>query len=348
MFTELQSGLGALLIASPIQRDAVAMLYSPVSFRMQWLRDHRARGDAWTRRSSELEGEDNALRTAMREAAGTLQACGIVPQWLTPEILAAGALRRGVRVLVLPQVLALSDGEASEIAAFRAAGGVVVAIGETGVFDEQGRARPAPVIHFQPRDLQAALTEAGAVPLARLPASLARQQPPTLTVRRNGEVLLLGIADGRDGPSAALDTHRVELNARRFVRDLRADGGWVETATLDVSLNGDGAAMFALAPAPLPAPVLRAPASLRAGDTARIAIALAGPTPAAATVLHVTLRDPAGKVMRIYGGNAVLRGGGLIWVVPFALDDAPGDWNIAVHDVLGGGTATGRITLAVP
>ncbi len=66
LFRELAGGLGALLLASPQVTSEVAVLYSPASFRLRWLLDHRPRGDAWTERSSELENEDNAVRAAMR------------------------------------------------------------------------------------------------------------------------------------------------------------------------------------------------------------------------------------------------------------------------------------------
>ncbi len=347
LFAELQSGLATLLIASPPVRDDVAVLYSPISFRLQWLRDHRAAGDAWTRRSSELEGQDNAVRVAMREAAGQLQAAGIVPHWLTPDRLAAGGLRHGVRLLVLPQLLALSDGEASEIAAFRAAGGTVVALGETGLFDGMGRTRPAP-LDLPHGEVTAALAAAGITPLARMPTARGGEPPPTVTVRRNGDVLLLGIASGRDAPLESQDTPRIAFDTRHFMRDLRHGGGWNEASSVEISLDREGPVLLALAPVALPAPLLRAPTGLRAGETARLTLGLAGPTPAAATVLHVTLRDPAGRIARVYSGNTVLRGGEAIWPVPFACDDQPGDWRIEVHDVLGGGTVEGVISLALP
>ncbi len=45
-FAEIRSGVGGLLIASEPHFDPVAILYSPASFRMQWMLEQKPKGDA--------------------------------------------------------------------------------------------------------------------------------------------------------------------------------------------------------------------------------------------------------------------------------------------------------------
>ena len=91
--------------AQPVY-DAVAILYSPVSFRVRWMLDHRSAGDAWMQRSSENELEDNAWRAALRNYAAALARMGLRPRYITPE--APLALRRSAgERLILPHTPSL-------------------------------------------------------------------------------------------------------------------------------------------------------------------------------------------------------------------------------------------------
>ena len=67
----------------------------------------------------------------------------LLQQHVPFRVILPGDIDDGIEVLVLPNVACLSDGEAAEIEAFADAGGVVVASGETGDFDEDGRRRSA-------------------------------------------------------------------------------------------------------------------------------------------------------------------------------------------------------------
>jgi len=141
----LRSGVGARLIAATPRRDPVAVLYSPASFRVRWLLDRRAEIGDWTRRGAGVEfAEEGPVRAAFHRAVSGLAHRAVTPRFVTPGTLAAGGLD-GVRVLVLPQAIALSDAEAAAIRAFLARGGAVVADGTPGQFDAHGkhRARPA-------------------------------------------------------------------------------------------------------------------------------------------------------------------------------------------------------------
>ena len=64
-FAEIRGGIGALLMASEPHFDPVAILYSPASFRTQWMLEQKPKGDAWMTRTAETELASNAARDAM-------------------------------------------------------------------------------------------------------------------------------------------------------------------------------------------------------------------------------------------------------------------------------------------
>ena len=64
-FAEIRGGIGKLLIASEPQFDPVAILYSPASFRTQWMLEQKPKGDAWM--AAEVgDGTGAAMRHATR------------------------------------------------------------------------------------------------------------------------------------------------------------------------------------------------------------------------------------------------------------------------------------------
>jgi hypothetical protein len=136
----LRTGPAALILASQPVRAPIAVLYSPESYRLQWLLDHRAMGASWTRLTSEDENADNAVRAARRRVLDLLDGLGLTPHFVSAAQIADGLLQRAHdRVLVLPQTLALSVKAADAIRAFVSAGGILVTEGQTGLFDGHGR-----------------------------------------------------------------------------------------------------------------------------------------------------------------------------------------------------------------
>ena len=148
VLADLAGPAGQALLAARPHADKVAILYSPASFRLRWILDRQrdaAAGQDWSRRRSETELEDNALRAATRNAVAALSGLFLQPRFLSPAMLEGGALmREGMRVLILPQGLALSDAGIAAVRGFAAAGGVVLADAPPGDYDAHGRARPAP------------------------------------------------------------------------------------------------------------------------------------------------------------------------------------------------------------
>ena len=123
-FAEIRGGIGALLIASEPQSDPVAILYSPASFRTQWMLEQKPKGDAWMKRKSETETESNAARDAMWAYRHAVTHLGLQPAYVA----SVGDLRtRGFKALILPHAIALSPDDARAIREFAAAGGTVIA-----------------------------------------------------------------------------------------------------------------------------------------------------------------------------------------------------------------------------
>lgn len=223
LFAELAGPVGAALLASTPHLDPVGNLYSPGSFRVQWLLDRQrdaAMGLRWTDRTSETELADNPWRAATRQTAEGLAHLGLSPRWLSPEMLAQGGLS-GLRALFLPHALALSDAELAAIRAFAAQGGLVLADDVAGAFDGHGHRRAAPPLSgiatpppAAGAALEARLAAAGVTPFARLdgPADA------TLTLRQAGGALLLAIRRDADETPAPVT---LALPAAMRVTDLR-------------------------------------------------------------------------------------------------------------------------------
>ena len=136
-------GVAPTLWHATAHGDPVAVLYSQASFRTRWLLDRQA-GAPWADRDAEREWDDNAWRAARRQITERLTQIGAAPRHISSQMLEAGALQDGVRVLLLPHAIALSDAEVRAITAFAAAGGTVLADTEPGLWDAHSRRRAEP------------------------------------------------------------------------------------------------------------------------------------------------------------------------------------------------------------
>jgi len=184
------------IFASRPAYDPVAVLVSQASFRTHWLLDRRPGGRIWAERDAARENEDNDWRAARRETLQRLFGLGLQPHLLSSPMLEAGALARdGIRVLILPDAIALSDAEVDAIKQFAAAGGTVFADTEPGLFDGHSRLRDAPPLKG----------------VAQIPEALLRKGLAPDADTLEGEAALLGAsgvvpraalrtADGRRAP----------------------------------------------------------------------------------------------------------------------------------------------------
>ncbi len=142
-FEALRGEMVRRIIAAKPVHDSVAVLYSPVSFRVRWILDHRHEGDAWMHRAADMETGETAWRIALRDYVAALGRLGLNPRFITPEQLANGPPPE--TALILPHAIALSPAERNAIKAFRARGGQVIADTAPGEFDGHGRRVAAPM-----------------------------------------------------------------------------------------------------------------------------------------------------------------------------------------------------------
>ncbi len=234
---EIRAVAPAVMDAQPAT-DPVAVLVSQASFRVQWLLDRRPGGAAWAERSAGREYEDSAWKASRRETLQRLLGLGIEPRIVTG--LDAAALA-GVRVLILPHAIALSDAEVAAVQAFAAGGGKVFADTEPGLFDAHLRRRehaPLDGVALVPEAMQragtpvaqavlegeAALLAGGGVTPRAVFRAANGGRAPGLEARwlRKGETTLLSIQPV--APYAAPEEIEMEFPEAMVLQDLRRPG----------------------------------------------------------------------------------------------------------------------------
>ena len=358
---KLRSGLAAQLIASRRLQSPVAILYSPASYRLQWLRDRKKEGGAWADRGSATEwASDNAVRAATRQAVRALTRLGLEPQWVTRPQIDAGALRRRhIRLLVLPHAIALSPREAGKIRAFVAQGGLVVADAQPGHFDDHGRrllhpllaglSGPVGKLILAPwlqrkaapdeRTLLEAMTRLLDKAGIRPPFSV--QTPSGQPISdvdafrwRTGRVTIFALQ--RDLPATGtLSSEEVVLRLPRAYEIYNLLNAGIPTRTdhLHVRLGPITPTFLAFSGAPLAKFGLKGPATACPGHRLTFRISAAGDNSVAARIFHIEVVGPTGAV-RYYSRNIVVHGRSALWHLPLALNDPEGRWTIRATDVL--------------
>ena len=144
--SQVQRPPATLIMASQPIHSPIAVLYSPQSYRLQWLLDHRAMGASWARLTSEDQNADNRVRAARRHVLELLNSFGLRPDFIDDEQISAGWLQKvRYKMVILPNVLALSSEVANALRAFVSKGGTLIVQGETGIFDGHGRRLDRPV-----------------------------------------------------------------------------------------------------------------------------------------------------------------------------------------------------------
>ena len=379
-FNRIRDGLGALLINSERHTDPIAMLYSPASFRTQWILDARPKGQAWSERNTDSEYEDDAIRVPTRRITSAIEHVGLQHRFVSSEQIEHGELqRRGDRVLILPHAIALSASEAEQIRRFVAQGGVVIADGEPGTFDRHSRRLDKPRLSDVFRDAPAGtmqtflygkgraiylgsgglndreladecariLADAGVRPEFPLTAADGNPARDVETyVFRNGGATVIALLRN---PASSGDSETVVLTLPKSadVYDLLAKKSLGRRDRLAVALGPVEPVILAVGDTAIPTPAISAPTRLRLGETATIRFRRIG-VGGELHVLHVEVADPTGATVRHYSGNAFLAGETASWKLPLAVNDAAGTWRVRVTDVLTGRVDTSSIEIATP
>lgn len=264
--TRALNPVAALLHDADPAPDPVAVLVNQSSFRVQWLQDRQAGDHDWPARTAEREYDDNAWRASRRVMLRRLAELGIQPRLVSTAMLEAGALRGSVRTLLLPHAIALSDQELAAIAAFRAAGGTVLADTEPGLFDGHGRRRAEPPLPDVPHPqairpdgddpspegltaLAALLEAAGVAPRVQM-SGPDGQKLTGVEARwfRGKQGTILALQTGR--PWGAPTRIGLRFPSRMTITDCRAPGVPVLSDQIEVALDGVGPTILLLAVAP--------------------------------------------------------------------------------------------------
>ena len=375
---EIKGGMGALLIHSQRQTAPVAVLYSPASMRAQWMLDWQPKGTAWSDREPAAVYEDaSAVRSSMAGFFDTLGRAGLEGRVLTPELIEQGALERGIRVLILPRVLALSERELAEIRRFVAMGGTVIADGMPGQFDQHCRLLPKPPLSDLfvgpaafPRagqrkailldtsfddvaiasrrdrggEVLEILSKAGVEPMFRLESKDGSRATTIEThVWQNGGTTILALQ--RELGSAAVEPVRVALREPARVYDLRSRTWRVTRNNLELTIDPIVPTLLALSSGPGPAPAITGTSRAIGGETVTMTFSLPQSTGSRVSVLRVELVDPRGEIVADRSANVILRGASVARQFTFATTDAAGKWQIRARDVLTGETAAQSLEL---
>jgi len=131
--------------------DPIGIYYSPRSMQLHWMLDSAADGSWWLRRPVGAEVRRNGGMLQFEAWRMLLDDLGYEPGYIQPDFVTSGQLRRSkLKVLILPKVLSLSEHEAVELRAWVKLGGVLIADGACGMFDEHGKRRRAPNLNEWP------------------------------------------------------------------------------------------------------------------------------------------------------------------------------------------------------
>jgi hypothetical protein len=249
LFAELRR-VAPLLIAATPHTDPIAILYSPASFRTQWMRDQQPKGDAWIERGAGKELEDDAFRVALREYVASLSQLGLAPQFVS------AAMLPGLRdkVLILPDTLALAPADARAIAGFAARGGLVIADTQPGLYDAHSRHLMQPALQpgiarlIAPTDaaaLAASFNGVKIIPPLHFSAPLADVEMHLFTT---GQCVIAALQ--RTKPAQGDEDVALASPTPMSVTDLRSGQNWGQAQTLTIKLDAVEPTILQMTPVP--------------------------------------------------------------------------------------------------
>jgi hypothetical protein len=377
-FGEIRNGLGALLINSRRHTDPIGILYSPASWRIQWLLDRRASAEEWSRRGASTEYQDDAVRMSTRQFAHALDRMGLQHRFVSSEEVRRGELRGDYRVLILRHTITLGAREAAKIRGFVEHGGVVIADSEPGQFDEHGRWLTNPAlsdIFTGPANRSAvsfAFGKGKAIYLASangrdrrntqrlsrifddagvkppFPAVLTDGRPSNDVETRifhNGGLTIVALQRDYLPHSNPKNRETVVLALPRMfsVYDLRTGQPLGNTDRLELDLDPVEPVLLSLSEHPIAPPSIAGPRRAHLGEIAEFQIR--SKSLAEHGVVHLDVTDPEGGTIGHYSENLLVAGNGTVTtkVLPLALNDKTGVWKLRATDLPSGGTATAEL-----
>ncbi|MDQ6677475.1 MAG: beta-galactosidase [Acidobacteriota bacterium] len=139
-YNEIRDGSGALIINSQPVTDPIAIHYSQASMRTEWMLARRSEGDRWIDRGAKVERTDDEFLRLRESWCELIEDQGLQYNFVSYSQMEKGELLKGgYRVLVLPRSSSLSAAEVTAIRGFVVQGGVAIADGDPGTFNEHSR-----------------------------------------------------------------------------------------------------------------------------------------------------------------------------------------------------------------
>ncbi len=162
----------------------------------------------------------------------------------------------------------------------------------------------------------------------------------------SGPIAVLGVLRERrmalsDGPLT------LTLPEEREVYDVRAGRHLGRTDRITADLRPGETALYALLPYRVESLAVRA-SGAAPGAACRVSAVLraSAPTPGD-HVLRFEVRDPSGALSEAYARNVLSERGVAQLTIPFALNDAQGEWRVTVRDIATGTEGEATVSLAV-
>ena len=142
-YTQLRDGYGALIINSHLVNNRIAIHYSQPSMRTEWMLERRPKGDAWMQHPAGYRRAHDKFTRLRVSWCELIEDEGLQYSFVSYRQIPKGELlKRGYHVLILPESSSLSQGEAKAIRQFVAEGGVIIADGMPGTYDEHSKKLP--------------------------------------------------------------------------------------------------------------------------------------------------------------------------------------------------------------
>ena len=140
---QMTSPLAKLFMLAEKEYDPIAIHYSQPSIQVAWLLESAADGKTWLRRFSSYEATNNKHAQVRNGWVKSLQDCGFAPRFISsPELALLNQKGSSTRLVILPESSALAATDLQALQKFAINPDcMVIKSGQTGKFDEHGKAR---------------------------------------------------------------------------------------------------------------------------------------------------------------------------------------------------------------
>ena len=279
--------------------------------------------------------------------------------FVSPEQVSAGVLD-GKKVLMMPRIKALSDGEIAALSRFVKAGGRIVADELPGEYDELGNRRKAPP--FSAKEVYvtgANFDDLNVTQRAEmLDVLIKANAKPVLTcneiVSKTGRESMRFVAGTADvfvllrmpGRSKGVEKDIFELPIKGYVYDSVAGRYLGHSKQIEVEWGEGGAAVYSvLKSKPSSLRVEGVPEAIKRGEELKISVALETAGVAPDTVFNVRFVSPSGECRFHMQRNVDASKGMAKIVFPMAYNDVAGDWRVVVTEAMTGMSVERKFSL---